>query len=303
MTINIVYTQDVPGEREWLSQQFPGFINLETVHSGLWSRVDSSVDCLLEIPESDDLSVRDVILNWQDAKTYTSIYQPGNVLSSCRWTESSFVVYNGDFSCGSGSETHYNCFTFTRAGTVFLESLFVKKYKMVEDHSMIGNSTHLQQFYDTVTNASSVVVIPYRNNWWEWITSSVISEINQPINVALHYDSRIDFNNLRKVKLNESIIENYYNMAISSWEFICNLRSCLPHRKFYVLEFSDMISKYQSATTHKKIPYDKKSLIEDYDRIKELFDLKFKEKFKTIELRAVNHLKQMECLTDLDFIV
>ena len=52
----IIFTQDVPGEREWIQSQFPGYSNLETVSSGKWSSefpLDNDQKNLYEIAFSD----------------------------------------------------------------------------------------------------------------------------------------------------------------------------------------------------------------------------------------------------------
>jgi hypothetical protein len=294
MTNKIVFTQDVPGEREWINSHFPGYINLETVHSGKWppNGIFADDNNLLF-----EYSRKDPIVDTEFVGATKSLYTKDIGIIDNTWIYADNLISNLDFSIPKTCNEYYQAVTFRRVGTVFTESLLRQQYKRLAAHYANNKDNKLVNLLTNHKNTDIALI--YRDNWWEWITSCFIGH-----NYGFHHhDTQIDWASLPAIELSESVLDQHYQLCKTNWNFFCNLRVLFPDRIFYLLEFSDMIEKYSAYTDHKKIIYDKKQLISNFDLMHNIFNLRYKNNFETITKRCCSHLVKMKCITNLDNII
>lgn len=289
MKNKIIFTQDVPGEREFLQARFPGHACLETVHSGKWATA-ASLPYFKEIPFSDSIDKTEKF----DDETYVSLFDSAAMQN--HWLHADNIVSNIDFSVFQNNKEAYQVLTFGRVGTVFVESLFDKTCRQLSIHTTSEPSQVARTNKLLSENSDAYVVLTYRNNWWDWLTSTLISN-----NFGFHhYDDQIDWDQVEPFNITEEAIQSKEEQVISTWNFFLNTRLKFPNHSFYLLEFSEVIKRYQTHTAHRAMSYDKRKIIKNYDQAEEMFNQSYLSLWKLFEHRAVKHLINLQCRTDLD---
>lgn len=313
----IVFTQDVLGEREWLSSIFPRHKNFETEFSGLWPTKlpsDQGVDAIWEIPPDS----RSIVVDCPGEKIL-SLYQLNLNFISRYWTQSdSFINRNIEFKRSSRSP-YAQVVTFNRCGTMFLESIlfnkaisrytYNKEWVKVNQCPWTGKQSHHAnilsanpKFYDFVREDKPDIFVIYRDNWWDWFTSMIISIKYKQF---WHYDSEINFDDLTPITVNDNDLNEMNSFCSSHWNAICHFRTLFPNLNFYIVNFSTLVEENQKLTSHNKVSYSKKQLIENYDQVKEIFVQNYQDIYSLYEQRSVRHLKNMNCtqVDDLKLIL
>lgn len=293
----VVFTRDVDGERDWINSKFPGYTNLETIHSGKWFSNDSST-AIYEIPYSDEFSSD---IDFKNIETYKSLYPADEdiILIDRNWCNASNLLYDITFSTFQDLPNEFvQTFTFSRAGTEFVESLLSQHYKTLFYHYRINIESKNTNMLNILKNKTDITIaLVYRNNWWEWAISNIIGRQYGQV----HYDNNIlgwDF--AIPISLSDIDFATLETEIIHTWSFWCSLRNIFPQHDFYLLEFSDNIKRYSSKTSHSRVLYDKTKLIANYQETKEKFELQFLPRWKIMEHNSVKHLLEMGCKTNLD---
>lgn len=291
----IIYTQDVPGERNWISSQFPDFENLETEYSGKWSTnlFSNKQNTIWEIPPDSMLDVSTI-----DCIKYKSLYQLDIDFISNRWCESEqLLIRNLKFDSQPRAEKA-QVLTFYRTGTIFLESILYQicGYAKGGDLALLASTDDSKMIYDLAKTSQPDIFLCYRSDWWEWIVSVLISEKFD----YYHYDSDIDWQQLESFEILLQDFEHWANIARSNWQALCHFRTQFPNLNFYVFEFSTLV-KNKHLTNHRSIKYDKKSLISNYSQAKTLFETQYLLKFQLWEKNCVRHLQTMNCQIATNF--
>jgi hypothetical protein len=288
----ICFTQDVPGEREWLASLFPEHLCLETASSGKWQSV-SNEQVIWEVPCSDYNAGIGAELDGVKVKTVFQQKLPTDVLlNDTGWIDAEQLYLHNqvnfaDANLGS-PVSRYQMFTFARCGTVFTESLLLKKYPRIEHHYVLENNQN--RIVDQCQNTETLICLLYRRDWWAWLVSNIISEHND----YYHYDSTVDFSQLNSVEIGSTQIEQYEERIKSIFNFWCNLRMCLPMHQFKIFEFAEVIRQNQKATAHKKIPYEPSTFVLDHDKSKLFFESNYLPRWQEIEKNSLNHLSSMK---------
>lgn len=287
----ICFTQDVPGERKWLSSQLPEYQCLETKSSGFWDTITDG-PVFWEVPFSDRNTVSTVGLNGVKVKTIFQQNLPlATLLNDTGWTDSEklFLHNQINFSNTNLAEpiNQYQMFTFARCGTVFTESILLKKYPKTEQHYVLEEN--LSRIVSKCQDIETLICLQYRRDWWGWLVSNTISEHND----FYHYNSKVDFNQLTPVEIGPAQIERAEQRIKSIFNFWCNLRMCLPNHQFRLFEFADVINQNQRLTAHKKIPYKSADFVINYEQSKLLFESKYLPRWQEIEKNSLRHLSSM----------
>lgn len=306
MKNKIIFTQDVPGEREWINSQFPGYTNLESEFGPFWAAsppTDQANSLLWEIPPDSNFDLS-TLTNCDFIK---SLYRPTDSFVSQAWTEAqSLLIRNPNFS-GSEKSDRAQVLTFTRCGTVFAESILYEKCNYTPapetpfyyndipayHYFMDGAKT---EFYSIIANTRPDVFLTYRKDWWGWATSLLICKQYD----YYHYDDQVDWSSLTPFVITESHFDHLLTTANYNWKSLCHFRTRFPFLNFYIIEYSDII-KHKKLTNHDKIKYDKRSLISNYDIAEQLFKTKYLNAFIVGEQRCLQHLVEMKCNVIKDF--
>ena len=293
-----MYTQDTLKERDWIKNQFLNYTHLETVNSGLWDTkfpTNSKLGNLYEIAYSDNFTY-DQLINC-DLPSVKSVYDKSLGLIDKNWTYADRLLTNMSFSSNPLASLEYQIITFSRSGTVFLESLLNEKCSELRPHMPVGSLSSNQkakELFDRHPNINIIII--YRKDWWNWLTSQFIGE-----QVGFyHHASNINWQTISPMVIPHDYIQTKQESIINTWNFLCNLRVQLPNYSFYLLEFSDIISKYQGYSTHTKIAYDKHKLISNFFEVERIFNTQYKSQWEKIEKRCCSHLYEMGCLNNLD---
>ena len=296
MKNKILFTQDILGERSWLTLKFPGYKNLETVHAGRWPDADPALiedaSYLLEIAESDNI---DIHTDYQ-TDTYVSLFDKKS--PQTKWVYADHLINKEEFPAFDDvNKSHYQGITFGRVGTVFIESLMNKTLTKLSAHTSVKDKELNQKNIDLINRfPGTYVVLTYRQDWWAWLTSMALSHHYG----FFHYNDTIDWSTVDPITISKDDLLLHEQQVLSSWNFFFQVRTSCPAHSFYLLEFSDMIEKYQKDTTHQAMPYDKTKLISNYDQAKKMFEQEFLGRWQKWEQRAVKHLTSMSCRTDID---
>ena len=288
----ICFTQDVPGEREWLSGLFPSHLCLETQSSGRWSTVTDN-PVIWEVPGPDYHSG---IYSGLDGAKVKTIFQQDlpieTLLNDTGWLDSEDLYLHNRLNFADADSAalinQYQMFTFARCGTVFTESILQKKYPVIEHHYVLENN--LTRIVTACQNTQTLICLLYRRDWWSWLVSNIISENND----YYHYYSNVNFANLNSVEIGPAQIELYEERIRSIFNFWCNLRMCLPSHQFKLFEFADVIKQNQSNTDHKKIPYNPADFVVNHEKSKLLFDEEYLPRWQEIERNSLHHLSAMK---------
>ena len=286
----IVFTQDTPGEREWLEEKLQ-CKSLQTRSANLWTEIDSSKDVIYEIPYSDE-DIPEL-----DGDTYKSAYSNGVSLYDRRWVNAEKLLTDIEFNdTASLNSDYFQISTFGRSGTQFLEVILRKRYKQLSHHFSIHEGRH-EKTLDYFNNEKCSMFFVYRKDWWGWLTSTFIgSPLGMP-----HYNSSINWNDVAPTELTEEHFLTYEDYIKDTFDIWCNLRTLFPEHDFHLLEYSNIVTDYADRSDHKKIEYNKKDLITNYDEMKEYFEVNFLPRWRKYEHNAVGHLLAMGCKTKLTF--
>lgn len=293
----VIFTRDVDGERNWINKKFPDCTNLETIHSGEWYSNDSDT-AIYEIPYSNEFPS---VIDYKTVETYKSIYPVDDdiILIDRNWCNASNLVYDIDFSTFQDLPNEFvQTFTFSRAGSEFVESLLEKRYKTLFYHQRIKIAKFNKNMVNVLHKKTDVTIaLVYRSNWWEWLVSMLITE---PYG-ATHCNNNVQgWQYAEPIDITTADILLLQTDIIQTWDYWCNLRNIFPNYDFYLLEFSDVISRYASKTTHSRVLYNKEKLVNNYHETKENFEQQFLPLWKTMEHNSVKHLLEMGCKTTLD---
>lgn len=297
MKNKIVFTQDLPGEREWINSQFPGFTNVETEFSNKWPEsepTDNDDGIIWEIPPESNRNVSSL-----DCDKIKSLYQLDQHYISHRWTDANSIL-NNKLTFSSGPKSNYvQVLTFMRCATVFAESILYNKcgYKPVADRPYDENNRYHQFMggddsvvYRYVEKYSPDVFLTYRKNWWEWTISMMIGKQHG----FFHGNDSVNWKDMSSVSILEEQLDFISNQVRANWQALCHFRTCCPSLNFYIIEYSDIIKQSQ-LTNHSKLEYDKEKLIKNYTEVKKVFDSKFLPLFTSWESNCINHLTTMGC--------
>lgn len=296
MKSNIVFTQDLPGEREWLKTCFPAHEILETEFSGKWPSEPfvQSFDAVYEIPPDSSMDVSNI-----DVPKYKSLYSIDENFVSPRWHQANRLLINGLTFGSSPRATNAQVLHFPRSGTVFLESILYTKCnysRSIEwnpespesDHFRLGGNVVF--FYEMINKTLPDIFFCYRKNWWDWFVSDAIS---MQYGYFHHYD-QVDWYSLPPFEITVDYIDKVMIETAATWNGTCHFRTLYPNLNFYIFEYSDLI-QHQHLTSHTKIKYDKKQLISNYDSIKALFESKYQHQFEQWASNSLSHLQTMNC--------
>lgn len=296
MKNKILFTQDILDERSWLESKFPGYGNLETVHAGRWPNTEPNLikdsSYLLEIPESDKINIHSEF----QSDTYVSLFN--KQYPQTKWVYADHLISNEEFPIFSDiGNSQYQVITFGRVGTVFVESLLDKTLTKLSDHTAVKDKELNQSIIDLINQfPGTYVVLTYRSDWWAWLTSMLLSRRYG----FFHYNDTIDWSTVDPITISKDDILRHEQQVFASWNFFFEVRTSCPSHSFYLLEFSNMLAKYQKDTTHQAMPYDKTKLITNYDQAEQMFKQEFLSRWQQWEHRAVKHLKAMSVRTDID---
>jgi hypothetical protein len=292
----IIFTQDVPGEREWIQSQFPGHHMFESEFGGKWPKNPfiQNFDAVWEIPPD---SVTD--LTSVSGETYKSLYQLDTDFVSPKWCDADhLLIRNLEFGSQPRSPKA-QVIHVARSGTVFLESILYRHFDYLKDrrwnprdipcdHYWLHDDDKI--FYDLITRSMPDIYFVYRKNWWDWFVSNQICLQFD----YYHYFDDVDWESLPPFEITASDMERMVEIIKSTWNSMCHFRTHFPTLNVYIIEFSDLI-KHQHLTTHQAIAYDKKRLVKNYNEARELFDANFTRKFDQLANRCLVHLQNMNC--------
>jgi hypothetical protein len=293
----LIFTQDIPGEREWIEQHFPDHINLETINSSKWGvEYCPGSKYIYEISLSDNI--------WPDipGEKIKSIFSNNNVnllMQDKRWTITSDRIINFEFHRNS-NVTHNNkflAFTMGRSGTKFTEELLETQFIKFATHKGLCDFEGSLETVNKLSQNPIIIVLIYRKNWWEWLTSKFIA--NQ-----IGYDNlnaQVDWTKVQPFNMTIDNLKHSYKISQDNWEFWCNLACSLPKHRIYLLEYSEIIGKYSNLVVkQKKMPYDKKQLISNYSEMKEIFINQYQQLFNRNQENCRQHLVAMGVETTLN---
>lgn len=306
MTSLICFTRDVAGERDFINSHFPQHINLETNSSGKWSAKmptdgTSEEKFIYEISYSDYFSHQQLLdFNMPTYKIFYNVKDLAiNVLDNRHWVYADQLLHNVDFQefCDD-LDPYFQALHVARSGTVFTESVLSKKYKKINGHIGISPDDSVNTTVINTLNGNKklTVALVYNEDIWRVLTSTKIANTYG----CHHYNSVVDWEKFAPVILTNKDMLDFQSMLISTFNWFCNTRSCLPTHNFYLLEGGDMINKYSGHTVHSKINYNKKKLIVNYNEAKQEFETHFQKNLQLITFRMKNHLISMKCRTNID---
>jgi hypothetical protein len=300
----IVFTQDIPGERDWLKKKFAHCEFFESPGSGKWPGehpISLAHDSVWEVPPdtTDDVS------NWP-GQTLKSLFNLDFDTVTNRWADSDNLLIDPDQFNRSNLSNKALVLHLPRSGTVFLQTILSNYcgYKQIvdwvpgkRDLPINHHVPHLPTTSDLgvvehnlITQHQPDIFFVYRKDWWDWVISNLVG-----IKIGyFHYDNVPDLSNIPLLHITKNDIEELVEAVKYSFNNLCYLASKFRNLNFYILEYSELIT-HQSLTDHKKINYNKKELFENYDEMMEVFDRDFKDVLCTWSARCLNHLATMEC--------
>lgn len=297
MMNKIIFTQDMPGERLWLKNKFLGYKSLETYASGLWpSKIPEYKDNnnLYEISYKDnEENLEWLKLDLPKVKSVYSINDYDCLFKSGFWSMSDSFISNLKFE-NTSYNNNFIILNLARSGTLFLQSILIKKLKEFTFHKSIGNYYENKDIVDQIKQNRLTVFFIYRNNAWDWCTSNVIAK-----KFGYYHYNNYPKDLFKPMQINQTDIDSFIDMQISTWNFWCNLKCYVPDLNCYLIEYSNLIKEYGGKTLHKAMPYSKQNIITNYNNMHEIFLDKYKNIFDTIMKNGSNHLKNMNCKTDM----
>jgi hypothetical protein len=291
----VFYTQDMPGERDWLKNQFPGIDMRETYSSNKWDNLtDNSA---VEIPFTDNITVaKEKLGNIDFSKTIKSVFKQLNIpeleFGDNGWMLSKDLIINENIKFDNQHNSlinSYKLFTFGRSGSVFAESILQQQYKQHGSHCIHPGYQNLLKEVECLEDTNTMVVLLYRQNWWDWVAAtSIIQKFGK-----FHYDTIPDLRQLKTFTLTKNKIDHLQSTQISIFNFWCNLRLKFPKKTFKLYRYEDIVDINQHRTDHKKIKYHHSDLIENYAEVRDLFLTNYEKDWKATEELALKHLNAM----------
>lgn len=305
-TDNIIcYTQDISGEREWINKQFPNFINLETKSSGKWNTVATDGNYIREIPYTDmcDLdSIKHI-----NGCSYKTVYNNSIdlIINDNNFMAVDHIMVNKDIVFVNNSNTNiknYMMFTFARCGTVFIESILRKKYPAIHPHYALTGLDKPDIIKNFCFDPGTLICLNYRLNWWDWLTSQIITERNNTLTPSgvLHYSDNVDWDQLTTNTISIKHFDTYETYLINTFNLWLQLRVILPTHQFKLFRFEEVLPVYKTKSNHKKIPYDKTKLILNYYEAKKIFESDYLPRWKQLEYKALEFLNQLGVLPTIN---
>ena len=291
----ISFTQDVDGERDWINSQFPDYVNFESEFNNRWPAngiSDQHINAIWEIPPDSNLDVSSY--KFEKIK---SQFVPDTFVND-NWCFADSMISNLIFESNVARAPHAQVLHFPRAGTCFLESILFgpcgyQKTKHVGPSSIeTGNN----ETYQLIENLRPDIFINYRNDWWSFANSLIISEQYG----YHHYNTEPNWSSLAPFTITRSHLDMARHTARSIWNFLCGVRTKFTDLNFYIIEFSELI-KHQELTDHTKLKYNKNLLIENYDEAKKWFYDDYLKIMLTYQTNALRHLAAMNCVTITNF--
>jgi len=293
----LIFTQDIPGEREWINRHFSDHINLETTHSGKWeSEYCPGSNHIYEISLSDSI--------WPDipGKKIKSIFSNNDVnllMQDKRWTITSDRIINHQFHRNHIINQNNLFFTFTmhRSGTKLIEELLETRFVKLAPHQTVRDFKSNIKIISELSNIPIVILMIYRKNWWDWLTSFFLASKTD----IWYNESRVDWSTIGPFEMTLDDLDLLYKQNESAWEFWCNLACALPNHSLFLLEYSDIIEKYSKLVANqKKAPYNKKQLISNYSEMEEIFINQYQQLFDRNQENCCQHLIAMGVETTLE---
>jgi hypothetical protein len=291
----IIFTQDVPGEREWINSQFPGYTNFESEFSGKWPPggiSDQNTNALWEIPPDSDLDVSSI--NFEKIK---SQYRSDSFVNR-NWCYADSMISRLTFKSDAPRAPHAQVMHFPRAGTRFLESILFGAcgYQKTSHIGPSSNEEENNKTYQLLENTNPDIFINYREDWWGFASSLIISRKYG----YYHSDTEPDWSKFEPFKITQEDLDLAQHESWAIWNFLCGLRTKFANLNFYIIEFSTLV-KHQQLTTHSKLKYNKNLLITNYDQAKQWFYSDYLENMLTYQNKALHHLATMNCVTITNF--
>jgi hypothetical protein len=298
----IIFTQDVPGERDWVNSLFPEYTNLETSSSGKWLSTFPKNDdqsSLYEIAYSDYHKVAD-LLNCGIDRT-KSFYGTDPLLvfkDNNHWACSDDFISNVEYQ-PFVDKPSFLALNLARSGTAFVENLLRKFRLQHRRHSVTGTYSELVDIWREAKDHPDVaLVIVYRQELWESLVSNVLGWHH-----GFHHRNEFDWSLVKPVAIDTSDMLQFEEMVISTLNFWCNLRSLLPTHSFLLLDGMEMIRQYKDIVDHSKVSYNKRDLVSNYSEAREKWYSEFNENLSRMFNNAIGHLKKMNCKQNLDHLL
>jgi hypothetical protein len=302
MENKIVFTHDVNVERQWLSEQFSSYTNLETSSSGKWTGdfpVQNNQGLLYEIAYSDHHDLKKLLDS--DCEKIKSFYSrdPEIVFRDNKyWACATSFVGNVNYT-SFVDQPKFWVIHVARSGTVFAETLLGQFRTSFRGH--VGIKQHDSDIIDiwqqAWANPDVALVLLYRPELWETFTSTALAT-----KYGCHHGDGHDWSLAEAIEINVDDMLQFQSMLISTLNFWCNLRSLLPTHSFMLVNGSEIIKQYQHMVDHKKVNYNKQSLISNYQEAKEIWYEKFNNDLSKMLHNTVGHLEKMHCKLTLDHL-
>lgn len=295
----VCYTQNVPGEREWINSNFPGYTNLGIEADGAWLTEPKKGNFIWEVPYTYPQNSK--FINSLNGLSFKTVYQndldtiihDNNILDSDDMLVNSKIIFS---NIKREDIKNYMMFTFCRCGSVFTESLLRKKYPPIREiHYPFVGTDKIDVIKTYCADPTTRICLNYRSNWWSWITSHALVKTNAHMNErgVLHYFDQVDWNNINSASLTDAFFDEYEHYIINTFNFWIQLRLILPTHQFSLFRFEDILPVYQTQTDHKQVPYNKVKLIKDYEQTEQHFKEKYLPRWQSIETKALNFLAKL----------
>lgn len=295
----VICTQDLPGERDWIQSKFPNHVNYQSEYSGLWPdstfSPDSDSNFIWELPVDSAVNLDD-----QSYPKSLSLYRPSAGYVDQRWCQTQHLLTDCEFSNGPRKKLA-QVVSFGRTGTVFLESLLYGYlgYQELSPHAFIGIPHINAKVIDLCEQHRPDIFLVYRKNHWDRMTSLWIAEANGIVDsqgkLAYLHGKMIDrWDKLNTITVSEDQVHDSLVGYAGQWNACCNLRAQFPDLNFFVIEFFDLI-KIKKENLDSKLSYNKQELISNYHQAKSMFDSLYQTKFDTYQANILKHLAKMNC--------
>jgi hypothetical protein len=296
MRNKIIFIQDIDGERAWLSARFLNHINLETIFSGKWGTDhprEGDNSYLYEVSYQDHNE--DPIFFDSNLPKIKSVYSNSRsdlFFSKC-WAISDEFIHDLTFENKIKSK-NFIILNLARSGTMFTRTIVSKKLNEFRMHESDTSRERNIELSKIIKDNDLTVFLVYRKDAWNWCTSNLIAK-----RFGYYHHNSYHKNIFTAMTADRNDLDNLIKTQLATWDFWCNLKCYLPDLNCYLLEFDDIIKKYKNITNHTAIPYVKNDIITNYQEIQNVFDDEYQSIFDKIITNGSNHLKHMNCKTDL----
>jgi len=297
----IIFTQDVPGERDWIQSQFPGYLNFETSSSGKWSTEfpePSDQKTLHEVGYSDHHDMASLLnCNITKIKSFYTT-QPDLVINDNKhWVCSDQFVSNISYNTFIDKPKFW-ALHIARSGTMFVEELLSKYRSKLSTHQGIGPHLELLKVFKTAQqHPEAAIVFVYRPELWETFTSTMLAR-----RYGYHHQDNFNWSSVDPITITVEDMLHFKDIVVSTLNFWCNLRSLLPTHSMLLLNGSKVINQYRDQVSHSKVNYNKQDLISNYTESKNQWDKIFSKDLAKMLNNTVTHLEKMQCKQNLDHI-